>query len=511
MSYFVTFIGLALDTKYKPMLISQTIIDLYTRTVRHSINWFDSHLSGEISNKISDFQNSLTMLVENLFWSFGFVVNIIVTLCFLWQVNVFAALMMLVFILVYAPTMYWLLKKQVALRKYSVRSKQEAIGVVNDSISNIVGIKIVGAVLEELRLKLKPAVLKWQAGDKKARVFETYFIYNADVGLALLMMCIQVYFLAHLYQVGNITAGGFTFIVTMNLKLYAQLSLLLSYISASINPSIAQAKASYEFVSAAVDVKDVQDAYPLKQVHGHISFNDVDASYSKNGKLVLSKFNLKIKPGEHLGIVGSSGAGKTTLIKCLLRYFDISSGSIFIDKHDIKNVTLESLRNAMSIIPQDFTLLHRSIRDNLKLAKSEAADKEIIIACQKANIHNDIIKMPEGYDTIVGERGIKLSGGQRQRIALARAILKNAPILILDEATSSLDIATEQLIHNSINELLKTNNATVVAISHRLSSIKHMDRIIVLDQGKIAEEGTHDELLRKKDGLYKRLWEMQSV
>ena len=208
---------------------------------------------------------------------------------------------------------------------------------------------------------------------------------------------------------------------------------------------------------------------------------------------------------------GHQGAGKTTLIKCLLRYFDTNAGVISIDANNIKNVSQESLRAVISVIPQDITMFHRSIKENLRLAKYDASDEEIIMACKKARIHGDILQMPEGYETIVGERGVKLSGGQRQRVAIARAILKNAPILILDEATSSLDTPTERIIQDSINEVLEESKATVIAIAHRLSTLKHMDRIIVLDHGKIVEEGTHNGLIRKKNGFYRRLWEMQAI
>ena len=220
---------------------------------------------------------------------------------------------------------------------------------------------------------------------------------------------------------------------------------------------------------------------------------------------------MRINPGERLGIVGTSGAGKTTMTKCLLRYFDVQQGAVCIDGNAICNITQESLRTHISIIPQDITMFHRTIRENLQLAKYDATDEEIISACKKAKIHEDIMSMEKGYDSVVGERGIKVSGGQRQRIAIARAILKNASILILDEATSSLDTPTEQLIQASINELLETSNATVIAIAHRLSTLKNMDRIIVLDKGKIVEEGRHNSLIRKKNGLYKKLWEMQAI
>lgn len=204
-----------------------------------------------------------------------------------------------------------------------------------------------------------------------------------------------------------------------------------------------------------------------------------------------------------------SGAGKTTFIKSILRYFDIREGEILIDGQNIQHVTQESLRTHISVIPQDITMFHRSILENIKIAKEEASFEEVQEACHQANIHADILKMPEGYDSIVGERGVKVSGGQRQRIAIARAILKKAPILILDEATSALDTPTEKLIQESLNQMIETSKATSIVIAHRLSTLLHMDRVLVFEKGKIIEEGTHKKVLGL-NGVYKTLWDSQT-
>lgn len=245
----------------------------------------------------------------------------------------------------------------------------------------------------------------------------------------------------------------------------------------------------------------------LPRVKGDIKYQDVTFRYS-SGSTIFDNFTLHIKSGERIGIVGTSGAGKTTLIKCLLRYFNLQSGTILVDRYDISQVTEESLRNNISVISQDITMFHRSILENLQLAKYDATLQEIEEACKKAKIHDDIEKMPNGYHSIVGERGVKVSGGQRQRIAIARAILKNAPILILDEATSALNSPTEVLIQKSINEVLETTNATTIVIAHRLSTLLHMDRILVFERGKIVKDGTHTMLINK-GGIYKTLWDAQ--
>jgi ATP-binding cassette subfamily B protein len=219
--------------------------------------------------------------------------------------------------------------------------------------------------------------------------------------------------------------------------------------------------------------------------------------------------NLTIKPGQKVGLVGHSGAGKSTLIALLLKNFALKSGEIEIDGQSINNVTSDSLRSQISLIPQDIMLFHRSIGENIGYARQGATQKDIERAAEMANIHDFVIELPEGYHTLVGERGLRLSGGQRQRIAIARAILKNAPILILDEATSSLDVETEGRVQQSINEMLETNRATIIAVAHRLSTIRHMDRIVVMDDGRIVEDGSFDQLMNKKRGRFRALWNHQ--
>ena len=334
---------------------------------------------------------------------------------------------------------------------------------------------------------------------------------NTDTFMIVLMSGVQMYLLASLYQSGVITAGGFAFVSILTLKIHGQLNNFLETLLFSVNPSIAKIQSAYDGLFAPIDVKDTADAGILSDVSGRICFQSVSFKYAGDHRYILKDFDLAIEPGERVGLVGISGAGKTTIMKCLLRYFDVDSGDVLIDGQSISQLKQTSLRSHIAIIPQDITMFHRSIFDNLALAKPGATLEAIQNACKQAKIHADIMAMPKQYDTIVGERGVKLSGGQRQRIAIARAILKDAPILILDEATSSLDTPTEKLIQRSIDDLLEKSGATVIAIAHRLSTLKHMDRIIVLDKGKIVEQGTHQGLIRKKDGHYKQLWDMQVI
>jgi ATP-binding cassette subfamily B protein len=222
---------------------------------------------------------------------------------------------------------------------------------------------------------------------------------------------------------------------------------------------------------------------------------------------LFNKFSLSVKSGEKIGLVGHSGSGKTTITKLLLRFMDVQSGEILIDGQDISKIKQDDLRRNISYVPQDPILFHRSLRENIAYGKSDASQEEIVAASKAANAHDFITSLPEGYDTLVGERGIKLSGGERQRVAIARAMLKDAPILILDEATSALDSISERHIQEAFERLMK--GRTTLAIAHRLSTIQKMDRIVVFSNGKISEQGTHSELT-KNSGVYAELWQEQS-
>lgn len=270
-----------------------------------------------------------------------------------------------------------------------------------------------------------------------------------------------------------------------------------------------QAAPMTEIISETPEILDKPNAAKLQVRDGAVAINNVDFRYAENvnGQSIFTGLNLMIKPGERLGLVGPSGGGKSTLTRLLLRFEDINNGEILIDGQNVADVSQTSLRRSIAYVPQEPLLFHRSIHENIAYGRADASLSEVKQAARLAHADEFIGKLKDGYDTIVGERGVKLSGGQRQRIAIARAILKDAPILILDEATSALDSESEVLIQKALWELMKGRTAIVIA--HRLSTIQRMDRIIVLDDGKIVEEGTHKQLLEQK-GLYSKLWSHQS-
>ncbi|MFH1200732.1 MAG: ABC transporter ATP-binding protein [bacterium] len=256
----------------------------------------------------------------------------------------------------------------------------------------------------------------------------------------------------------------------------------------------------YEIVDKATEV--------VKNVKGEVVFDNVTYVYKNNNNKILDDFSLTIPPGQKIAVVGSSGAGKTTLVRLLMRLFDITSGEITIDGIDINKISQKNLREQISFVPQDPVLFHRTLMENIRYGRRDATDEEVVKAATLAHCDEFIDSLPFHYETHVGERGVKLSGGERQRVAIARALVKNAPILILDEATSSLDSHSESLIQDALTKLIQ--GKTTIVIAHRLSTIRQMDRIIVLEKGKIVEDGTHEELANKKDGFYKKLWDLQA-
>ena len=291
--------------------------------------------------------------------------------------------------------------------------------------------------------------------------------------------------------------------------MYIQQLITLNSLMRSVTNNVANAVEMIEILETPHDIVDMLDAVEMPTPKGNIQFEQVDFTYPEyKDQPVYKKFSLNIQAGQKIGLVGKSGSGKSTLIKILQRFYDIDSGSITIDGQDVSQVTQDSLRTHLGIVPQESVLFHRTIGENISYAHPSASKDQIVEAAKKAHAHEFIDQLPEKYDTLVGERGVKLSGGQRQRIAIARVILEDAPILILDEATSALDSESEKYIQESLDIAMKKK--TTIAVAHRLSTIMKMDKILVLDAGTIIESGTHEELIGKKHGHYAKLWNIQN-
>jgi ATP-binding cassette subfamily B protein len=303
---------------------------------------------------------------------------------------------------------------------------------------------------------------------------------------------------------GKMTLGDLVLINTMMLQLFMPLS-FLGIIYRMLKHTLADMDMVFNLLDEDLEIKDVNNAKELKHVKGEIKFEHVDFSYNEDRK-ILHDISFTVKPGQKLAIVGHSGSGKSTLARLLFRFYDVSNGCILYDDQNIAQVTQSSLRQAVGIVPQDTVLFNESILYNIEYAKPNASKEEIIHAAKLANIHEFIEGLPEGYDTAVGERGLKLSGGEKQRLAIARVILKGSPILIFDEATSSLDSKSEKVILEALSSVAQTH--TTLVIAHRLSTITDSDEILVMDKGRIVEQGSHSELLAKS-GVYADMWSLQ--
>lgn len=308
------------------------------------------------------------------------------------------------------------------------------------------------------------------------------------------------------WREGKASAGDITMVVTSFFMVNGYLREIGRFVE-NIQKSISDMEDVVYFWKTDIAVKDKPEAGVLKRGKGDVVLDNICFTYGNQDKPIYDNFSIEISPGEKVALVGHSGSGKSTFVKLLQRLYDIQGGEIRIDGQNIADVTQSSLRQAISLVPQDPILFHRSLKDNIAYGNEKASEEDIIDAAKRAYAHDFIESLPQGYDTLVGERGIKLSGGERQRVAIARAILSDAPILILDEATSSLDSVSEHYIQKALKELMK--GRTTITIAHRLSTIKDVDRILVFDQGKIVEQGTHSDLLQNEDSHYKHLYDMQ--
>jgi len=372
-----------------------------------------------------------------------------------------------------------------------------------DSISNIVNIRLFSRHNYENKTINKTIADTVQKDrDMLTKIIQMRICWDISI---VALLGINLWMLGKMYSQGLVTVGDFSFIIALSISILWNLWFIAGQF-VSFSEQVGKCRQALSIINAAHDIVDIHDAKPLVVTQGEIQFKEVNFHYAEGARLFQNK-NIVIHASEKVGLVGFSGSGKSTFVNLILRLFEVESGSIMIDQQNINYVTQESLRENIALIPLDISLFHRTLMDNIRYGSSNASDEAVIDAAKKAHCHEFITQLNEKYQSMVGERGIKLSGGQRQRIAIARALLKNAPILILDEATSALDSVTEKYIHDALHHLMQ--NKTTIVIAHRLSTLSEMDRILVFDNGKIIEDGTHEQLIRLK-GHYAKMWHMQA-
>jgi ATP-binding cassette subfamily B protein len=467
---------------------------------QYSYTFFQNNLAGSIVSKINDAFSSVPsiwFIANYQFVSFG--LSTIITLVLLVKIHLLFATGLLLWIIVFLTVTYLGMKRVIPLTKDMAESRSVIWGHLSDFITNMLGVRLFAATkfeMDRINTQSQDFIKKAQ---KHGRFLMNFYAIEGVISSVYTFSFL--FLLIYLKKSNLISAGDFALVFMLNLSIADKLFELSHQLRDFISywGTVDQALA---ILDAAPEIQDTDNAKILKADKGEISFRNVCFHY-KNTAPLFADISTTISAGQKVGLVGYSGSGKTTFINLILRLYDIKSGEILIDNQVISKVTLDSLRENIGMIPQDPSLFHRSLAENIRYGKPSASDAEVIDAAKRAHAHEFIEKLPEKYESLVGEKGVKLSGGQRQRIAIARAILKNAPILILDEATSQLDSLTENYIQDSMWELMQDKTAIIIA--HRLSTLLHMDRILVFDKGSIIEDGTHDELLAR-GGLYKTLW-----
>lgn len=487
-----------------PEMKAKIIEEMFTYVENHSYSYFQHNFAGSLGNKINDMARSATKVISNLIdHFFARTLSLVVGSITLFLVHPYFACVLIAWSMIFISASIILSKEAQKYSEIFSDARSTVIGKVVDSIGNILNVKLFARESYENRY-LRKFLEDGASKDRKCM----WYLLKVNTFYAISVTCLSatmMWLLIYERSKNSITVGDFALILTLNMFLIEEVSFLANQL-VTFSEEVGTCKQALSVISPKHEIVDVPNAKTLMISKGEIVFDQVHFQYKK-GQSVFADKSIVIRPGERVGLVGFSGSGKSTFVNLILRFFDVDSGKILIDGQDIKTVTQKSLRSQISMIPQDPVLFHRSLIENIGYGRLDAREEEIITCSKRAHCHEFIEKLQDGYLSLVGERGVKLSGGQRQRIAIARAFLKNAPILILDEATSSLDSMTENYIQESLGLLME--NRTTIVIAHRLSTLFYMDRILVFSEGRVIEDGTHAELLGLK-GHYAKLWNKQA-
>jgi ATP-binding cassette subfamily B protein len=477
--------------------------DQMRHLAQHSHSYFSNRFAGSISGKISSASDGLQQFLNQLMFDAYSravsIVGVVVVLGFVdWRFSAaFSVCILLVLILDIK-----MIQTRRPINKVYSQANVRYRGKSVDLLTNIAAVRQYAQSTKELT-DLFSVLL-----DRKAKLMKQVFAaQQVVIANNVLVVILNMTVLALCYFLfirESITIGQIVLVITLMANVNRNIN-GIGNILANLSRQYIDIQNGLEDIYTVHEITDKTNAEQLKVQAGTIAFSNLTFAYQSD--TIFNNLNLNIAPGERIGLVGPSGAGKSTLVSLLLRQHDLTSGAILIDSQNIAQVTQDSLRSNIALVPQEPVLFHRTIAENIKYGKPDASYEEMVQAADRAQAREFIEALPEQYDTLVGERGVKLSGGQKQRVAIARAMLKEAPILVLDEATSALDSESEVAIQKALESLME--NKTVIAVAHRLSTLRKMDRILVIDQGQIVEDGTHDTLTQS-GGLYAKLWEHQA-
>ena len=482
--------------------------DAFTRVERHSYEFFSSTFTGTLVAKVRRYVKGFETIHDQLVfivWMNG--LRLLFGLAVLSYFSLLLGTVLFIWLILYMGITALFVKKKIRKDLLTAEANSKTTGILADAIANMLNVKMFASHKRELSYFTDATEVEEKRRRDAGYFQDTQFLFQGYF-IALFEFA-GMFAAVHLWLNGLISPGT---IILMQIYIFTSFEVVwnIGRNFAKVMQALAEAKEMVDIFEKPVAVKDPQNPEKCRISKGEIEIKNVSFLYGEGGgkgTAVFKRLSLHIAPGEKVGLVGPSGAGKTTITKLLLRFADVQDGKILIDGQDISRITQSDLRSKIAYVPQDPILFHRTLRENISYSRPKASEKEITDAAKRSHAHEFIKSFLNGYDTYVGERGIKLSGGERQRVAIARAMLKGAPILILDEATSSLDSISEQRIQEAFDELMKGRTTLVVA--HRLSTIQKMNRIIVFNKGAIVEDGTHKKLVAKK-GLYYRLWKQQS-
>lgn len=479
---------------------------LYGHLQMLSAKFYSNNKVGEvISRVINDVEQTKDFIMTGLMNVWLDLVTIIIALIIMFNLNVELAFASILIFPFYIFGVWFFFGRLRAKTRNRSQALAEVQGFLHERVQ---GINVVKSFAienhEEERFDKKNNNFLTKALDHSRWTAYSFMVVNTITDIGPLIV---IGYGTFLVLNGDLTVGVLAAFVAYLERLYGPLRRLVSS-STALTQSIASMDRVFGLFDVPYDVKDKVGSEPIKEVKGHIQIENAGFKYDENDNEILKNINLDIPVGQTVAFVGMSGGGKSSLVSLIPRFYDVTSGSIKIDGQDIRDVTVRSLRDNLGIVMQDNILFSDSIRENILLAKPEATDEEVLLAAQRANAHEFIMNLEEGYDTTVGERGVKLSGGQKQRIAIARVFLKNPPILILDEATSALDLESESIIQDTLDKL--SSDRTTLVVAHRLSTVTHADKIVVIENGQISEVGTHTELM-SRNGAYKNLYDIQGL